>query len=108
MKIVLEDDQTLIHKGLISILSSQKTMEISGEARGKQEALTLIQRENPDLVIVSFHLGKESGLEVITEARKRGCTCKFIILIYSKDLLTFQHATVMDVEGYISLEAHPE
>ncbi|MGN7408090.1 LuxR C-terminal-related transcriptional regulator [Sporosarcina sp. SAFN-010] len=108
MKIVLVDDQTLIRKGLISFLSLQDMMEVSGEARNKQEALSLIQRENPDLVIVAFHLGEEWGLEVITEARKRGATCKFVILIYSKDPMSFQYATVMDVEGYISLEAHPE
>ncbi|KAA0955966.1 response regulator transcription factor [Sporosarcina sp. ANT_H38] len=108
MKIVVVDDQTIIRKGVISILSSQDTMEVSGEAGNKHEALLLIQREKPDLTIVDFHLGKESGLDLITEARQIGCTCKFAILTYSKDQKSFERAKVMDVDGYISLESHPE
>ncbi len=108
MKIVLVDYQTIIRKGLISILSSQDTMEVSGEASNKQDALLLIQREKPDLAIVDFQLGKECGLELIAEARQLGCTCKFAILTYSKDPVFFERAKAMDVDGYISLESHPE
>ena len=108
MKIVVVDDQTLIRKGLISILSLLDSMEVIGEATNTQEALPLIQREKPDLAVVDFHLGKECGLDLIKEARQMGCTCKFAILTYSKDLLSFERAKAMDVDGYISLEAHPE
>ncbi|MEO4054509.1 response regulator transcription factor [Solibacillus sp. CAU 1738] len=108
MKILLVDDQVIIRRGLISILSLQNTMEVSGEASNKQEALLLIQREKPDLVIVDFHLGKECGLDLITEARQIGCTCKFAILTYSKDPISFERAKAMDVDGYISLNSHPE
>ena len=108
MKIVVVDDQTLIRKGLISILSLLDSMEVIGEATNAQEALPLIQREKPDLAVVNFHLGKECGLDLIKEARQMGCTCKFAILTYSKDLLSFELAKAMDVDGYISLEAHPE
>lgn len=108
MKIVVVDDQTLIRKGLISILSLLDSMEVIGEATNALEALPLIQREKPDLAVVDFHLGKECGLDLIKEARQMGCTCKFAILTYSKDLLSFELAKAMDVDGYISLEAHPE
>lgn len=108
MKIVLVNDQTIIRKGLISILSLQDTMEVAGEASNKQEAFLLIQREKPDLAIVDFHLGKECGLDLITEARQIGGICKFAILTYSKDPMSFQRAKAMDVDGYISLESHPE
>ena len=108
MKIVLVDDQTIIRKGLISILSLYDTMEVTGEASNKQEALILIQSKQPDLAIVDFHLGKEWGLEVITEARQVGCTCKFAIITYSIDLVSFERAKATDVDGYISLESHPE
>lgn len=108
MKIVVVDDQTLIRKGLISILSLLDSMEVIGEATNSGEALPLIQREKPDLAVVNFHLGKECGLDLIKEARQMGCTCKFAILTYSKDLLSFELAKAMDVDGYISLEAHPE
>lgn len=108
MKIVLVDDQAIIRKGLISILSAQDQVEIAGEAGNKHEALLLIQREQPDLAIVDFHLGDECGLELISEARQLGCTCKFVILAYSNNPLSFEKAMDLGVDGYISLNSHPE
>ncbi|ATP41716.1 DNA-binding response regulator [Solibacillus sp. R5-41] len=108
MKILLVDEQAIIRRGLISILSSEDKLEISGEASSTQEALHLMQSERPDLTIVDFHLGNECGLELINEARKLGCTSKFAILTYSKDRESFQRAMAMDVDGYISLNSHPE
>lgn len=108
MKILLVNDQVIIRKGVISVLSLRDEIEVSGEANNKQGALHLIEREKPDLTIVDLHLGKECGLELITEARQKGCTCKFAILSYSKDRISFERATEMDVDGYISLNSHPE
>ncbi len=108
MRIILVDDQTLVRRGLISILSLQKTMEVCGEAKNKLDALLLIQSEKPDLVIVDFHLGQESGLDLITETRQQGSTCKFAILTYSKDSLSFKRAKAMNVDGYISRESNAE
>ena len=108
MKIVLVDDQTLIRKGLSSMLSSEGTIEITGEASNKLEALSLIQKEEPDMVIVDFHSGNQCGLELIKEARELDYTCKFAVLIFSKDPMSFEHAMSLDANGYISLEAHPD
>lgn len=108
MKIVLVDDQTLIRRGVISILSLHETFEVYGEASTKEEALLLIQSKTPDLAIVNSHMGHDCGLEVVTEAKQIGSTCKFAILTYSIDLVSFERAKELDVEGYISLNAQPE
>ncbi|WP_339199740.1 response regulator transcription factor [Solibacillus sp. FSL R5-0449] len=108
MKILLVDDQAIIRRGLISILSSDDKSEIIGEASDTQEALELLQKETPDLAIIDFQIGDECGLTLINEARKLGCTCKFAILTFSKDYESFQRAMAMDVVGYISLNSHPE
>lgn len=108
MKILLVNDQAIIRRGLVSIVSTRDDMELIGEASNRHEALLLIEREKPDLTIVDLHLGKDCGLEVITEARKLGCTSKFAVLTYSKDQISFERASEMNVDGYISLDSHPE
>ncbi|MER2049245.1 MAG: response regulator transcription factor [Solibacillus sp.] len=108
MKILLVDDQAIIRRGLISILSSDDKSEIIGEASNTQEALELLQKETPDLAIIDFQIGDECGLTLINEARRFGCTSKFAILTFSKDYELFQRAMAMDVVGYISLNSHPE
>lgn len=108
MKILLVNDQAIIRRGLISILSLEDNLEIIGEANNTQEALNLFQKEMPDLTIIDFQIGDESGLKLINEARKLGCTCKFAILTFSKDRESFQRALAIEVVGYISLNSHPE
>lgn len=108
MKIVLVNDQIIIRKGLKSILALQNSMEVLGGASNKLEALHMIKREKPDLVVLDLHLGKECGLEIITDARKLGYIGKFAILTYSKDPLSFERAKDLEIDGYISLEVDTE
>lgn len=108
MKIVLANDQTLIRKGLIFTLSASGVFEVVGEARNKRESLQFILQESPDLFIVDFKLGHESGLEVIAEAKLMTNTCKFAILTDSQDLTLFDQARAIGVDGFISLQAVAE
>lgn len=108
MKIVLANEQILIRKGLIFTLSLPDGLEVVGEAKNKQESLQLIQKEKPDLLIIDFMLGHESGLEIIAEAKLMNRACKFAILTDSQDLILFDHARAMGVDGFISLKAQPE
>lgn len=108
MKILLVNDQAIIRRGLISILSTDDKLEIIEEAGNTQEALDMLQKEMPDLAIIDFQIGDECGLKLINEARKLGCKCKFAVLTFLKDIESFQRAMEMDVVGYISLNSHPE
>ena len=108
MKIVLANDQLLIRKGLVLTLSLPSGLDVVGEAKNKQESLQLLRKEQPDLLIIDFKLGHESGLEVIAEAKQLNVACKFAILTDLQDLLLFNHARKMGVDGFISLQADPD
>ncbi|WOV88064.1 response regulator transcription factor [Sporosarcina oncorhynchi] len=108
MKILLANDQTLIRKGLIFTLSAPGELEVVGEAVNKRESLHLLQTVKPDLFIIDFKLGHESGLEIIAEAKQYNGHCKFAILTNSQDLMLFEQARVLGVDAFISLQALPE
>ena len=108
MKVVIVDDHPLVRKGLTSILSLDGTMEVLGEATNSREALELFKTTNPDLALVDLRLGNESGLELITDAKRQGVTCKFVVLTSSSEETDFKRAKEIGVEGYILKEALPE
>jgi DNA-binding NarL/FixJ family response regulator len=108
MKVVIVDDHPLVRKGLTSILSIDGTMEVLGEATNSREALELFKTTKPDLVLVDLRLGNESGLELITDAKRLGITCKFVVLTSSSEENDFKKAKEIGVEGYILKEALPE
>jgi len=108
MKVVIVDDHPLVRKGLTSILSLDGTMEVFGEATNSREALELFKTTKPDLALVDLRLGNESGLELITDAKRQGITCKFVVLTSSSEETDFKRAKELGVEGYILKEALPE
>ena len=108
MKVVIVDDHPLVRKGLTSILSLDGTMEVLGEATNSREALELFKTTKPDLALVDLRLGNECGLELITDAKRLGVTCKFVVLTSSSEENDFKKAKEIGVEGYILKEALPE
>jgi len=52
MKIVLIDDHPLVRRGLISVLSLEKDLEIIGEASNIKDAIEMINKKHPDLALV--------------------------------------------------------
>jgi DNA-binding NarL/FixJ family response regulator len=108
MKIVVVDDHALVRKGLTAILSLENDIEILGEAATSKEALLILNSLKPDLTIVDLRLGDESGLDLITEARRQGVACKFVVLTSSTEKEDFTRAKEMKVDGYVLKEALPE
>lgn len=108
MKILIVDDHPLVRKGIVSTLSFEKNIEKILEASNEEEAMNLIQIEEPTLAIVDLNLGDEDGLEIILHSRKRGFKTKFIILTSSVKKEDFLRSKEIGVDGYILKEAFAE
>lgn len=108
MKVILIDDHPLVRKGLVSVLSLEKDIEIIGEASNIKEALEKINKQQPDLALVDIRLGDEYGLDIIEESNNSNIDCKFIVLTSSADEQDFRKAEEVGVQGYVLKEALPE
>ncbi len=61
-RIVIIDDHELARTGLRSMLAGAPDLEVVGEARDGQEALSLCRRLQPDLVMMDVRMPKLNGL----------------------------------------------
>ena len=71
IRVFLVDDHALVRAGLRMILSAETDIEVLGEAESGEEALPLVRRLKPDVVLCDLNLTGISGLEV-TERIVRG------------------------------------
>ena len=71
IRVFIVDDHALVRTGMRMILSAQTDIEVLGEAESGEEALPLVRRLKPDVVLCDLHLPGVSGLEV-TERIVRG------------------------------------
>jgi DNA-binding NarL/FixJ family response regulator len=80
MKIVIADDSSLLRDRIRSLLNSiDEKIEVH-EAEDGQEALRLIRKNLPDLVILDIRMPEMTGIEVIKKIRELKMKVKVCIL----------------------------
>jgi DNA-binding NarL/FixJ family response regulator len=70
-RVVLVDDHPLYREGLVTALSATGGIEVVGEAGDGAEAVVVVDRARPDVVLMDLHMPGVSGVEatrVITTA----------------------------------------
>jgi DNA-binding NarL/FixJ family response regulator len=80
IRVFLVDDQTLVRKGIRSLLSLLPDIDIVGEAVDGAEALRLIPSAAPDVVLLDVRMPEMDGLTVLRRLAQPGRTPHFIIL----------------------------
>jgi DNA-binding NarL/FixJ family response regulator len=69
IRIVVVDDHPLFRHGLVQLLNSEQSFSVVGEASAAPEAMSVIRRLAPMLVIVDLGLKGPSGLELTKSLR---------------------------------------
>src|SRR5256884_8047426 len=68
-RIVIVDDHPLFRKGLEELIHSDGAFAVCGEAGNASEAMEVIRKLHPDLVIVDLILPGANGIELIKSIR---------------------------------------
>jgi DNA-binding NarL/FixJ family response regulator len=70
-RLLIVDDHPLVRSGIRSIIQLEPDLEICGEAESQEQALELVEREQPHLVLVDITLKNSSGLTLLKEMQDR-------------------------------------
>jgi DNA-binding NarL/FixJ family response regulator len=62
IRVALADDQQLIRGGFRSLLEAEDDLEVVGEAGTGREAVALVKRERPDVVLMDIRMPDGDGL----------------------------------------------
>ncbi len=65
IRVVLVDDQTLVRRGIRSLLELDGDIDVVAEAGDGDEAVAVIRRVKPDAVLLDVRMPKRSGIEVL-------------------------------------------
>jgi DNA-binding NarL/FixJ family response regulator len=70
IRVVLADDHPVVRKGIQAMLSLEPDMEIIGEAGDGPEALNIVARLRPDILVLDLSMKGLNGLEVTRRLTK--------------------------------------
>ena len=63
IRVVIADDQELVRAGFRLLLDSADDIEVVGEASNGDEAVAIVERERPDVVLMDIRMPGTDGLE---------------------------------------------
>jgi DNA-binding NarL/FixJ family response regulator len=107
MKVLVVDDHAVVRDGLRRLLARLPDVEIFDAATGR-EALSFVQRQPPDLVLLDLHLPGIGGIELVR--RLIGTSAGLRILVFSMHAEKMYAARALQAgaRGYVSKNASPE
>src|ERR1700680_1806060 len=80
MRILIADDSDVVRRGVRGILSSEKDLEVCGEARDGLEALQKARELSPDLILLDISMPGMNGLEAERRLREEWGQAKILVI----------------------------
>jgi two-component system invasion response regulator UvrY len=99
-RIYLIDDHPIVRAGLSALLQGAGHT-IVGEGQDVTQALSDVNRLEPDVLMLDLHLDGRSGFEVLAELRRRQMPTKVIVLSMSDQPRNVAEALRMGASGYV-------
>jgi response regulator of citrate/malate metabolism len=86
LRVMVVDDDFMIAKLHGKFIASQKGYQIVGSAHCYEEAITIMDMVEPDLILLDVYLPDRSGIELLRSIRLQNRRCDVILITASKEL----------------------
>jgi len=85
VKIVVVDEHKILREGLSTLIAKQPDMEIVGEAKDGREALQLLEKLLPDLMLMDVTMPNLNGIEATRKIKAKNPNIEIIALSLHSD-----------------------
>ena len=109
-KILIADDHEIFRSGLRHLLQKQADFDVVGEASDGIEALEMIEKEQPDLVILDLRMPRMGGMEVLEQLGLGGRrhAAGALVLTVEGEASSLAEALALGALGYVQKDAKPK
>jgi DNA-binding NarL/FixJ family response regulator len=91
IRVCLVEDQTIVREGLRALLKLNPDIAVVAEAADGEEAIGVIEREKPDVVLLDLRMPKRDGVGLLKALRERGTQPPSLILTtFDDDSMLFE------------------
>ncbi len=108
IRIVVVDDHMMVRAGLAQLLSTVPDIELVGVATDGNEALDVIFRERPDVVLMDLSMPNLDGVEATGLISAQFPECKVLVLTSFSDQRRITEAFAAGAEGYLLKHTEPD
>jgi two-component system, NarL family, response regulator LiaR len=108
IRILIVDDHGILRKGLRTLIASEPSMEVVGEAADGLEAIEQTRALQPDVVVMDVRMPRLDGIQTVEQLRRQDPTARILMLSSFGDEDQVIPAIKAGALGYILKDAPPE
>lgn len=110
VRVAVVDDHALFRVGLISLLRDMPDFQVVGEAGNGQDALELVRRLHPDILLLDVNMPGMDGVETVRALRSLPPEeqCRILMLTISKNDDDLLGAIKAGADAYLLKSAEPD
>ena len=107
-KVLVVDDQQLLRRGLRMLLSTVDGIEVVGEAGDGEEALAVIPRLHPDVVVTDARMPRMDGPSLVAACRDRHPLLPVLVLTTFDEPDVVRGSLGAGAAGFLLKDVSPE
>ena len=101
INILIADDHAIVRTGLRALLRSEPGLQLIGEATGGYEAIELVGKARPDILILDLSMPDLDGIAVTRQLKPQYPDLRILILTVHEDEAMLREAIRAGASGYI-------
>jgi DNA-binding NarL/FixJ family response regulator len=103
--VVLADDQRVVREGLATLLGLLPGIEVVGTASDGEEAIALVDRLRPDVVLMDLRMPRCDGVAATRRLREQGSPTRVVVLTTYADDRSVVEALRAGARGFLTKDA---
>jgi len=101
IRVLIADDHAIVRTGLRTLLKTEPTMELVGEATGGYEAIDLVEKTRPDVLVLDLSMPDLDGIAVTKRIKPLFPDLQILILTIHADEGLLREAMKAGASGYV-------
>jgi len=99
--VVLAEDHSIVREGLRTLLQAEPDLEVVGEAANGRQAVALVNRFHPDVVVMDIAMPLLNGIGATHQILKTVPATRVLILSAHSDDAYVEQAIALGASGYL-------
>ena len=105
MKVLIVDDHTIVREGIRMVLELEEGYEVVGEAANGQQAIELVQKKEPDVILLDLNMPILDGISFLRALKNMELPIPCIVLTTYNEPHLLVEAVNLGVKSYLLKDA---
>ncbi len=101
IRVVIADDHAVLRESLAALLTAQKDLEVAGTASNGAEAVEVVQKTQPDVLVLDLFMPNGDGFDVLRSLERAGQRVASVVLTGSENHPDYVQVVRLGARGLV-------